>query len=245
MAHKRGLLRRTTGCRDGKGWLSLTDSNFGIQGKANHKYLSEISMQIHFMSPCPPFFPSFISLTFPLSSKIVCLLQGVSWEAFLHHMNQHGIIRISIFLKVCLLGPKQPPNSDTPYLFMHSFAWHYELLLCSRALWISGRASAKPWNKFESYPSFRFRSVTLHPDSMNRTLSSQGRGSITGHFLGPWICTMRYPLQSASTMLQWLSRMTAILMPFNVDPITHPAELNKMILSLTSLITQSYFKTWN
>lgn len=111
---------------------------------------------------------------------------------------------------------------------------------------ISGRSSAKPGNKFESYPSFRFQwSVTLHPDSMNRTLSSQGRGSITGHFLGLWICTMRYQLQSASTMLQWLSGMAAILMPFNVDPITHPAELNKMILSLTSLITQSYFKTWN
>lgn len=54
--------------------------------------------------------------------------------------------------------------------------------------------------------------------------------SITGHFLGPWICTMRYLLQSVYIMLQCLPGMAAILTPFNVDHIIHRAEFNKMIL---------------
>lgn len=54
--------------------------------------------------------------------------------------------------------------------------------------------------------------------------------SITGHFLGPWICTMRYLLQSVCIMLQCLPGMAAILTPFNVDHIIHRAEFNKMIL---------------
>lgn len=53
--------------------------------------------------------------------------------------------------------------------------------------------------------------------------------SITGHFLSPWICTMKYLLQSVCIMLQCLPGMAAILTPFSVDHIIHRAELNKMI----------------
>lgn len=190
-----------------------------MRGKANHKCFSETSMKINFMPHCPS--PFFLIIPHP---KMVRLLERCSWK-----------LAYVIWRRVKL------SNWKGLYLFIASFALRYEVLFCSRMLWgggsampsrhwISGRSSAKPRSKCESYPSFRFLSVTLHPDSMNRTLSSQGRGSITGHFLGPWICTMRYQLQSVSTMLQWLPGMAAILMPFNDDRIIHPAVLNKMIL---------------